>query len=248
MKLPNVKLLFQTIAVTSVLIMVMPKIASSVSMQFSTQNGAKQVSSTVTEVDSSKLIEVSDTIENTDFGNKNEVDELVDKVLALGNETVEQNENLKDFQKASLVRVVDGDTIVVDVYGDKCGKREHEYTVRLIGVDTPESVASDEYLRKTGKQNSEDGKEASRYTSSLLNNYDFVYLESDKQDEDKYGRLLRYVWIENPTNTLDITEISTEMLNGILIKEGYAEVATYYPNDKYEDYFNQIQEEPDIDV
>lgn len=45
-----------------------------------------------------------------------------------------------------------------------------------------------------------------------------------------------------PENEYDIDVISTEMLNGILVKNGYAEVATYQPNVKYEDYFESIEE------
>ena len=58
--------------------------------------------------------------------------------------------------------IKDGDTFVAK---DETGE---ELTIRLIGVDTPESVASDEYLEKTGKQNTEEGKTASEFTKSIL--------------------------------------------------------------------------------
>lgn len=247
MKLPKVKAFFRALAITSVLTMIVPDFASAISMQFSTQSGVKQISHREATFDPEILEELVGLIKDTDFSDQDDLEELADTVKDFGVYTAEENPQLKDFQKASLVRVIDGDTIVVDVYGDKCGNKDHEYSVRLIGVNTPESVASKEYLEKTGKQNTETGKEASEFTSSLLDNYDYVYLETDQQDKDKYGRLLRYVWIENPTDNIDLTEISTDMLNGILLKEGYAEIATYYPNDKYEDYFKEICDDYESD-
>ena len=87
-----------------------------------------------------------------------------------------------DLDKAEVVRVVDGDTVVVKIDGS-------DFKLRLIGVDTPESVASKEYLDRTGKENTESGKTASEYTKSLLPEGTIVYLEKDVSDTDRYGRL-----------------------------------------------------------
>lgn len=183
---------------------------------------------------------VSDIIDGTDFKIDAEVSKMADEVVKEANDYASAEASLEEFQKVSMVRVVDGDTIVVDIEGDACGKKEHEYKVRLIGVNTPESVASEEYLEKKGTTNSKEGKDASNFTKSFLENYDYVYLQRDVSDEDCYGRLLRYVWIEVPTNDHDLGEISTDMLNGALLKEGMAEVATYYPDVEYEDEFEEI--------
>ena len=153
------------------------------------------------------------------------------------------NENGTTFLKASIARVVDGDTIVVDIYGDNCGDKSHECTVRLIGVNTPESVASEEYLAYKGTENCEEGVAASDFVKEYLSDKTYVYLESDKGDTDKYGRLLRYVWTEIPENEYDVDVVATEMLNGVLLEEGYAEVATYKPNEKYVDYFTAIEQD-----
>ena len=139
-----------------------------------------------------------------------------------------------EFVKATVVRVVDGDTIVVNIDGDG------DYKVRLIGVNTPESVASAEYTERTGNENCEEGKIASDFTKDLLSNYDCVYLEEDEASEDRYGRELRYVWLEIPEDKYDIHEVEAKMLNGYLVSQGYAEVATYAPNTEYEDYFVSI--------
>lgn len=115
-------------------------------------------------------------------------------------------------------RVVDGDTFVI----------EGNQKVRLIGINTPESVASEEYLEATGKENTSEGKEASNFTKSLIEGQT-VYLEFDAGREDKYGRLLAYVFLEDG-----------EMLQDILLRNGYAELMTIQPNVKYADHFVEV--------
>lgn len=80
-----------------------------------------------------------------------------------------------------MLRVVDGDTIEVELYG----KQEK---VRLIGVDTPETVDPRKAVQFYGK-------EASNYVRSMLEGRE-VELEFDFNPRDKYDRLLAYVWIE----------------------------------------------------
>ena len=117
-----------------------------------------------------------------------------------------------------VVSVTDGDTFEINYNGAKT-------KVRLIGVDTPESV------HPNSKKNNEYGEEASKYTKSLLEGKT-VKIEFDVSPKDKYGRLLAYVYLE-----------SGEMLNEKLLKEGYAQVATYPPNVKYVEKFKEIQKE-----
>ena len=138
-----------------------------------------------------------------------------------------------ELTPVEFVRAVDGDTIIVNIDGE-------EKRVRLIGVDTPESVASQAYLEKTGKENTEEGKVASEFTKELLSSYSTVYLQKDKDNEDLYGRGLYYVWLEIPNDVNDIEEIRTKMLEGILLDNGYAVVAIYKPNNRYADEFNAI--------
>ncbi|MDD4726624.1 MAG: stalk domain-containing protein [Tissierellia bacterium] len=114
-----------------------------------------------------------------------------------------------------VTRVVDGDTIKVNFNGK-------EESLRLIGIDTPESVHPD------ASRNVLEGRIASDYTKTLLEGKD-IELEFDDEERDKYGRLLAYVYINGI------------MVNKLLLKEGYAQVSTYPPNVKYVDEFNQIQ-------
>lgn len=137
------------------------------------------------------------------------------------------------FQPATLVRVVDGDTIVVDISGD-------EYKVRLIGINAPESVAPDSYLEMTGKENTQEGEKASDFVKNLLAGTETVYLQKDVSDTDRYGRLLRYVWLEIPDDDKDIEEISSKMLNGILVREGIAEPAAYAPDTVHQADFEYL--------
>ena len=180
-----------------------------------------------------------DKIKDADYYNREEIISVAHDIALSAKTYAAEEESINRFERASIVRVVDGDTIVVDIEGDDLD----DINVRLIGINTPESVASEEYLEKKGTTNSYEGKCASDFTKDFLTNYEYVYLESDIQDKDIYGRDLRYVWIEVPTNDYDLSEISTKMLNRVLLSEGYAEVATYYPNTAYEDAFEQIASE-----
>jgi micrococcal nuclease len=102
-----------------------------------------------------------------------------------------------------VVRTVDGDTIRVDRGGE-------EIVVRLIGLDTPETVAPDRPVECFGP-------EASSRTASLVDG-GRVWLEYDEVSglTDKYDRTLAFVWLDSDT-----------MLNEVLIAEGYAEEVTY---------------------
>lgn len=121
-----------------------------------------------------------------------------------------------DSNKYKVIRVVDGDTFEINFDGKK-------EKVRLIGVDTPESVHPD------ANRNVKEGKLTSEYTKKYLEGKE-VTLEFDVQERDKYGRLLAYVWYEG------------EMYNKHLLNIGYAKIATYPPNVRYVDEFTALQE------
>jgi micrococcal nuclease len=109
-----------------------------------------------------------------------------------------------------VTKVADGDTITV-----KIGKKN--VSVRLIGVDTPETVDP----RKTVECF---GKEASAITKKKLLNKK-VALEADptQGETDKYGRLLRYAFLQDGTN-----------FDKWLISEGYGFEYTYNLPYKYQ--------------
>lgn len=110
-------------------------------------------------------------------------------------------------------RVVDGDTIILS-NGEK---------VRLIGVDTPETVRPNypvEYY----------GKEASAFTKKMAEGKP-VRLEYDWQQRDKYGRLLAYVYLMDGT-----------FINAEIIQQGYGHAYTRFPF-KFLDQFRQYEKE-----
>lgn len=104
---------------------------------------------------------------------------------------------------ATVVRVIDGDTIVVNLSGT-------EERVRYVGIDTPE-------LARNGKQAECMGEEAKGQNEFLVLGQE-VTLKRDISDKDKYGRLLRYVYVEDV------------LVQEQLVEGGFAEVFYYKPD------------------
>jgi micrococcal nuclease len=118
----------------------------------------------------------------------------------------------------SLLYVIDGDTLAIDLDGE-------ETRVRLIGVDTPESVHPDP------EKNSADGKRASAFLRNLLADTDGqLYLEYDVQRTDAYGRTLAYVYLSD----------GETMLQEELLRSGMATTLTIQPNCKYAERFYEL--------
>lgn len=116
-------------------------------------------------------------------------------------------------ERAMVTRVIDGDTIDVEVGG--VAER-----VRFILMDTPEISGRVECY----------GREASARTVALLPVGSDVTLERDVSERDRFGRLLRYVYLEDG-----------RMLNELLVAEGFATVATFPPDVKYVDRFREAE-------
>ena len=144
-------------------------------------------------------------------------------------ENVEDSNITSFMTEVEMRRVVDGDTIIV---ADRYGK---ELTVRMIGIDTPESVNPDE------TKNNEYGEMASDYTKELLQDIKKVYLQFDEQNEDKYGRTLAYVWLYSQVDVSDTDDIKNYMLNAMLVKDGYAYDKVYEPNKHYAGIFETLR-------
>jgi micrococcal nuclease len=120
-----------------------------------------------------------------------------------------------------VVKVIDGDTIDVSIDG----KTER---LRLIGVDTPETVDPRKPVQCFGK-------EASNHAKELLTGKKVSLERDDSQDDrDKYDRLLRYVFLEDGTN-----------YNKQIIADGYAHEYTYNIPYKYQSSFKQAQKDAD---
>jgi micrococcal nuclease len=121
------------------------------------------------------------------------------------------------FAGGTVVRVVDGDTIIVRGPG---GRTED---VRLIGIDTPETV---DPRRPVGCF----GPQASAYAKHLLTGRRVV-LRYDRETNDRYGRFLAYVWLERPA----------EFVNARLVELGYARAYPFPPNTAHEALFSALE-------
>ena len=108
-------------------------------------------------------------------------------------------------EKVVVTRVIDGDTIEIQG-GDR---------VRYIGIDTPE-IGEPYYLEATAK-NEElvEGKE--------------VCLVKDVSEKDRYGRLLRYIFVDDL------------FVNAEMVRLGYARADRYPPDTKYAELFSRLE-------
>lgn len=99
-------------------------------------------------------------------------------------------------------------------------------------MDTPESTKVVEPY----------GREATAFTRKRLLGKT-VYLEKDVSEKDRYGRVLRYVWLVVPPAKPTKGQVRKHLFNAILVLEGYAQVATYPPDVKYADLLVGFQRE-----
>ena len=114
-------------------------------------------------------------------------------------------------QTATVVRIIDGDTIVID----RGQGQEH---LRYIGMDTPEIVKPDTPVQPFGPQ-------AAAANDRLVGGRRTVTLEKDVSEVDRYGRLLRFVWLRDPTQPTGWL-----MVDRALLRDGLARVTTFPPD------------------
>jgi micrococcal nuclease len=122
--------------------------------------------------------------------------------------------------EAQVVRVVDGDTVIVRLNG-------REERLRYIGVDTPETVKRNTPVECYGK-------EASRANAQLVDGAT-VYLVKDVSERDQFDRLLRYVYVDNPDGGERI------FVNRWLVEQGYATAVTFPPDVAHSTDFRQAE-------
>jgi micrococcal nuclease len=115
---------------------------------------------------------------------------------------------------ARVIRAVDGDTLEVEI-------DDRREDVRLIGVDTPETV-------KPGAPVQCFGPQASAFTHRVADDRT-ARLELGVERRDVYGRLLAYV------------RIGRRFINAILLRRGLARTLTIPPNDRFAARFRQIE-------
>lgn len=120
------------------------------------------------------------------------------------------------FPQATVERVIDGDTIIVSIGG----RRER---VRYIGIDAPE-VASN------GGRTECYGPEAVTRNKELVAGR-VVELEKDQSETDRFGRLLRYVYVDDM------------MVNAELVRQGFARAVRYPPDTRHAELLERLERE-----
>lgn len=137
------------------------------------------------------------------------------KDLEENNKSVKENKGQTFIAK--VVKVIDGDTVKIKL------PNGNEETVRLLLIDTPETVHPTKDVQPFGP-------EASQFSKNLMPTNSEVEVELGIGERDKYGRLLAYFYVDG------------KMVNKMLLEKGLARVAYVYPpNTKYLDEFEAIQ-------
>lgn len=141
----------------------------------------------------------------------------------LGNKSEVQIEGSPsaNLNKFLVTKVVDGDTFEIEAGSER-------FKVRMIGVDTPETV---DPRRPVGCF----GKSASEETKRLIEGKQ-VILTKDISETDKYDRLLRYVF-------LPLSDGQNLFINDYLVRQGFANASSYPPDVKYDARLSQAETE-----
>jgi endonuclease YncB( thermonuclease family) len=128
-------------------------------------------------------------------------------------------------QFATVTSVTDGDTIKVEIDGK-------EYRVRYIGMDAPEPDATDPAIKRIADA-------ATAANSGIVAGKD-VYLEREVSDTDRFGRLLRDVWLIDDGG-------SYVLVNVELVRLGYAQISTFPPDVRYVRELQAAQQQAQAD-
>lgn len=129
-----------------------------------------------------------------------------------------------EAQEGTVARIVDGDTIWVAI--DRPGgpiPAGNDHRVRMLEIDTPETVRPNAAIQCGGL-------DASAFARAELPVGSAVYLVADREDKDRYGRYLRYVW-----------DFEGEFYNEKAVAEGYAKAVLYRPNDRYISRMREVE-------
>lgn len=124
-----------------------------------------------------------------------------------------RNVVIQKRETAKVVRAIDGDTIEIE------GGRK----VRYIGIDTPELEDKQGNLECFARLAYERNRELVEGKT--------IELEKDVSETDRFGRFLRYVYVEHL------------FINELLVKEGYAKASSYPPDVKYQERLRLLQSE-----
>ena len=125
----------------------------------------------------------------------------------------EKDDEASSIDQGTYVNTLSGNTLTINIDGTN-------KTVKLLGIKTPKENYSEA---------------AKIYLSKIMENVSTVYLEYDTNKTDLDGNLLAYVWISHSKD-----DISSNMINAIMLNKGYAIDSVYLPNNKYTNVFMNI--------
>ena len=145
------------------------------------------------------------------------------EIAGLEDKYVAENPTKIDFstiEKAKVNRIVDGDTAIL----------EDSRRVRYLNIDTPESAHPNKPVQCFGK-------EAAMVNKDLVEGKE-IWLKFDREKEDKYGRLLAFVFLpgKNPNDV-------KQSVNAYLVEMGYARAYIIKPNDTFAEEFAKLERE-----
>ena len=148
--------------------------------------------------------------------------ELLNELTVLVNEEFNKTEYFENTVLGEstvniVARVVDADTIELS----------SKQKVRYIGINAPETKHPTKEVECFGKVASLKNKELTEGKE--------IRLEKDISETDRYGRLLRYVYV--------IRDNEEIFINEYLVREGYAKASSYPPDIKYQELFKQAENE-----
>ncbi len=126
----------------------------------------------------------------------------------------------RTVERVKVSRAVDGDTIVL----------EDGRKIRYLNMDTPETVKENTPIRCFGK-------EASHANADIVDRRE-ILMVGDKEDTDKYGRELRFVFLLG-----EDTNRKEQSVNAWLVRKGYARVSIIKPNDTFAQTFRDLERE-----
>ena len=121
-------------------------------------------------------------------------------------------------QDIKLLKIYDGDTILVSLNGKK-------EKIRFTGINTPE-IAHPKFHKKSEYF----GNKAKNHLKNILKKHKISKLEFDVKKRDKYQRMLAYIFLENG-----------KMLNELMVENGYAYTYNFPPNSKYKALFDTAE-------
>ncbi len=181
------------------------------------------------------LVLIASSVFGVEILNQAAAGAILDQIYGKVNEQPEVQSKEYIFPYALVTKVTDGDTLTVETTyatsSDQPVSQRIEYKVRLIGINTPETVDPRKAVECFGKEASAKAKEI------LDGKVVKLELDSSQDKFDRYGRLLAYVYVQEREETEEI------FFNKYMIENGYAHEYTYESPYVFQSEFKRAQAE-----